>query len=437
MKKEKVPVSGELQPIASECLTMAALAAPLARKDQVLKRSVLVPVMAMAFLAVSWWFLASLQDDPAMAVRGDDYWAMSTWFSSFGPFPYTHFGPGYPFLIHLLRSIGVTMFGLLILQKAMVAALGYAIYRIGRLLGLPVAVAAAAGFAFTIFPIVQATSSLFFSETFYLLLIVFATWLFLDAKRLQGRALLLRLVLTFGLLGLAALVRGNALVLLASFALIGCFRFPLRAVILAAVIGGVPILGWSAMNYQWYGHFKPTSSGDANIAASLVGPVMADLEGKPRVAGPEVWIESGGRWQDHAPNLFEFSLAARKMAIAYAAQHPVAVVIGNVKGWFHSLLGPARADILQFFGPNAQWLVAVSLAVRAALLAGLLGFFAGGAWRRQTTFAAVLLCLLFAHVVPAGAAGYARFGFPIDAFSVLALALLVQYCRHRGQVPAA
>ena len=402
------------------------------------KRYVVVTMMALVWLAVSWMFLASLRDNPAMAVRGDDYWTMSTWFSGSGPYPpypYTHFGPGYPFLIHVLRSVGVTMFGLLLLQKLMIAALGYSIYRMGRLLDLSAGAAAAAGFAFTIFPIAQATSSLFFSETFYLLLVALATWLFLDAKRLKGQALLVRLVLTFALLGLAALVRGNALVLLACFALIGCFRFRLRAVILAAVIGGLPILGWSAMNYQWYGHFKPTSSGDANIAASLVGPVMAELEGKPRRAGPEVWIT--GRWQDHAPNLFAFSLAARKLAIAYAAQHPAAVVAGNVKGWFRSLLGPARADILQFLGPDAQWLVGVSLAVRAALLAGLIGFFASGAWRRQTTFAAILLCLLFAHVLPAGAAGYARFGFPMDAFSVLALALLMQRYRNRGQMRAA
>ncbi len=228
--------------------------------------------MAAIWLAVSGVFLVTLWHDPSMAVRGDDYWAMSNWFSSLEPYPYSHFGPGYPFLIYLLRSLGGTMFALLVLQKLMIATTGYLIYRIGRLLALPAAAAVAAGFAFTLFPIAQATSSLFFAETFYLLLIVLAAWLFLDAGRLKGRPLLMRLILTFLLLGLTALVRGNALVLLVVFAAIGVFRFPFRPLVVAAVIGGMPILGWSAMNYHWYGHFKPTSSGDANVAASLVGP---------------------------------------------------------------------------------------------------------------------------------------------------------------------
>ena len=385
--------------------------------------------MAAIWLAVSGVFLVTLWHDPSMAVRGDDYWAMSNWFSSLGPYPYSHFGPGYPFLIYLLRSLGGTMFALLVLQKLMIATTGYLIYRIGRLLALPAAAAVAAGFAFTLFPIAQATSSLFFAETFYLLLIVLAAWLFLDAGRLKGRPLLMRLILTFLLLGLTALVRGNALVLLVVFAAIGVFRFPFRPLVVAAVIGGMPILGWSAMNYHWYGHFKPTSSGDANVAALLVGPVMSELEGRPRIAGPEAWFD--GRWQDHAPNLFEFSLMARKKATAYALEHPVPVVVGNVKGWFHSLLGPAQADIGQLTGPAATWVVGLSLAVRGALLLGLIGFFLCGTWRGQKLYAALLLGLLFAQVLPAGAAGYARFGFPMDAFSVLALALLVMQFRRR------
>ena len=384
------------------------------------------------WLVMSAVFLVPLWSQPTLAVRGDDYWQMSEWFASSGsfldrPYPHSHFGPGYPLLIHLLRTAGVGMFGLAVLQKLMVAVTGIALYRLGRTLGLAPMIALAAAAAFTIFPVVQANSSLFFAETFYLMLssIAVAT-LFGQIKR-RGGASPGWLLLGYGLLGAAALVRGNALVLLAGCAVIGVFTLPWRKLVIPVAIAALPILGWSALNWHWYGYFKPTSAGDAALAAVIVGPVMTAREGRPRVAGPEAWID--GPWQARYANLFELAQDTRRMAVEYAKTHPGPVLLGNVQGWFKGLLGPAKADLSGLLGGQWPAWTGLSLAVRGVLLAGMLGFFVAGGLRQQPAFAAFLCVMLAAHILAAGAAGYSRFGFPVDAFSVLALALFLQTTR--------
>ncbi|MGE0315481.1 MAG: hypothetical protein AB7P21_28015 [Lautropia sp.] len=390
----------------------------------------------VAWLVASSLFLLPVLADPTQAVRGDDYWTMSEWFGHFGPWPHTHFGPGYPLLIFVLRAGGLTMLGLAVLQKLMLVGIAAAIYRIARLYRLPPLVALATAAAFTVFPVIQTYSSLFFAETFFLLLATWGVRHFVGAC-LQGRSAgPMRLVGAFALLGVAALVRGNALVLLAGCTLIGFVWLPWRGLLLAALVGALPVLGWSTLNWHWYGHFKPTSSGDAAIGASIVGPVMSELEGIPReVGGPEIWIK--GRWQDQFPNQFELSIATKAMAIDYARKHPVPVVLGNVKGWFKALLGPGQADLETFFGTVGTWLAALSLTIRAALLVGMLGYFASGTARRTPAFAGCLLAMLVGHVIAGGAAGHSRFGFPVDTFAVIATALwLHAMCRPRPRAAA-
>ncbi|MGE0798197.1 MAG: hypothetical protein AB7G13_19315 [Lautropia sp.] len=383
-----------------------------------------------AIAAIALWALVSLAflvpvwQTPTLAIRGDDYWAMSEWFAALGPYPHSYFGPGFPLIIHLLRGAGITLFGLIVVQKLMVGLTGLVLYRLGRLLGLSELAAIAAAGAYTIFPVVQANSSLVFAETPYLLFSTLAVTLIIAQAKQPARSTLAWLTLAFALLGFAALVRGNALVLWPACGLIALARLPWTRVLVAGLIGAAPVLGWSALNYHWYGYFKPTSSGDAAVAASLVGPVMTELEGRPRFAGPDVWID--GPWQAHYANLFEFSRHTRELAIEYAKAHPGEVIHGNIKGWVKTLVGPGRNDFDELLPAHDEWLTILSLAIRGLLLAGLVAYVATGAARRQLAFSVVLAAMLLAHVAASGAAGYSRFGFPVDAYSVLALALAWQ-----------
>lgn len=226
------------------------------------------------------------------------------------------------------------------------------------------------------------------------------------------------------LLGLSALARGNGLIFFAGLGLLLLFRCNWKKVLVAGIIGALPVLAWSGLNYHWYGHFKPTSSGDANVAASIVGPVMAELEGQQRTWGPDQWL-NGEDWTTLYDNQFEFAAAMRDRAVTWAKEHPVQVAVGNVKGWFRSLLGPGAADISRLTGPVAGVVISVSIAVRFSLLIGLAAFFVSGAWRQQRLLALIVLLGLISHIVAPGAAGLARFGFPIDALNTIALVALL------------
>lgn len=400
---------------------------PMAKPDAAIGRWVAFGVLA--WLAASVLFLVPIVANPDLAIRGDDYWGFSQWFGSSEPYPHTFFGPSYPLFIRILRELGMTLLPFLVLQKLLLLLNGYLLYRLGRGFGLPLRLAAVAGLAYAVYPLNQAFSSLVFAETFYVTLLLGGLSFVLPAIRAGRWADFSTLLVGFTLLGLAALARGNGLVLCAGLGLLALYRCPWQKALLAGLIGALPILAWSGLNYHWYGHFKPTASGDANIAASIVGPIKAEQEGKSRFTGLEIWVRQP--WHDHYPNQFEYALGARKLALDFARENLGAVAVGNVKGWVSTFVGPGRQEYIGAFGPAGDVLTAVSLGIRLLLLAGLLAYFLTGAWRRFPLYTGVLGMVLVAHVLTAGAAGFARFGVPLDAFTTLALALSLAAWRER------
>ena len=383
------------------------------------------------WLTVSVFFLTPLWFEPTLAIQNDNYWNMSEYFHSLGPYPFSHFGPGFPFLIYLLRSIGIDMLGVVIIQKIIVAFTGIALYHLGRTIGLKPIISLCAATAFTVFPVVQAYSSIFVTETFYLLLSSIGVAIIFRQIKKHSDPSLVWLILGYSALGIAALVRGNAVMLLIGCIVIGLFTtLPRHKILIAGIIAIIPILSWSALNWHWYGHFKLSSSGDAAVATSIIGPVMIERTGMVQRAEPEIWFSSDEL--KRYDNLFELSNDARKIAIDYAMKHPLPVIVGNVKGWFHGLLGPGEANFRYLFGsPSSNTYTVLSFMVRGALLIGLIGFFVIGGYRQQTAFAVFLCVMLAAHLLTAGAAGHSRFGYPIDAFSVLALAFFLQHLFYR------
>ncbi|WP_244072068.1 glycosyltransferase family 39 protein [Nitrosomonas sp. PY1] len=383
------------------------------------------------WLATSVFFLAPLWSEPTLAVQNDDYWSMSEYFHSLGPYPFSHFGPGFPFLIYLLRSIGIGMLGVVIIQKVAIAFTGIALYHLGRTIGLKPIISLCAATAFTVFPVVQAHSSLFLTETFYLLFSSIGVATVFHQIKKHSDSSLAWLTLGYSVLGIAALIRGNAMILLIGCLIIGLFTIlPKRKIFIAGIIAIIPILSWSALNWYWYGHFKLSSSGDAAVATSIIGPVMAKETGMVFTAEPEIWFKTDEL--KRYDNLFELSSDAREIAINYAIERPLPVIIGNIKGWFHGLLGPGEANFRHLFGSSSSNAYTIlSLMVRGILLIGLIGFFVIGGHRQQTAFAFFVCVMLVAHLLTTGAAGHSRFGYPIDAFSVLALAFFLQHLFYR------
>jgi len=387
--------------------------------------SIAITVAFVLWLLVSSIFLIPLWFQPALAVQNDDYWLFSEWFGSNGPYPYSHFGPGFPYLIYLFRSIGLDMFGMAVILKIAVGLTGIALYHLGRTIGLHQIISFIAASAFTVFPIVQVYSSLFLAETLYLLLTSIATAIIFHQIQHKNNSSVGWLVLGYSILGLATLVRVNAVVLLIGCLIIGLFMLPWRKIIVAGVIAMIPILGWSSLNWHWYGHFKLTSSADSAIATSIIGPVMIKQTGIEHRAEPEIWFRPDEIKQYNS--LFDLSTSARDEAIDYALEHPIPVLIANIKGWFNSLVGVDKSKFQRLFGEiSYKFWMGLGLIIRSLLALGLVGFFIIGGYRHQLAFSAFLCVMLIAHLVTGGAAGHARFGYPIDAFSVLALAFFVQ-----------
>lgn len=386
--------------------------------------------IAIAFslwLLVSFVFVIPLWSQPTLAIQSDDYWLMSEWFSTNGPYPYSHFGPGFPYLIHLFRSIGFDMFGMVVILKIAIGLTGIALYHLGRAIGLHQIISFIAASAFTIFPVVQVYSSLLLAETLYLLLTSIALAVIFRQIQLKDNSSVGWLVLGYSILGIATLVRVNAMVVFVGCLIIGLFTLSWRKIIVVGVIAVIPILSWSAMNWHWYGHFKFTSSADSAIATSIIGPVMIKETGIEHRAMPEIWFEPN-EIKQYNNNLFNLSNDARDEAIDYALEHPISVIVGNIKGWFNSLVGADKSKFQRLFGEqlSSDFWTGLALIVRCVLALGLVGFFIIGGHRYQLAFSAFLCVMLIAHLVTGGAAGHARFGYPIDAFSVLALAFFVQ-----------
>lgn len=386
--------------------------------------TIAIAVAFVLWLLVSFIFVFPLWSQPVLAVQNDDYWRMSEWFGSDGPYPYSHFGPGFPFLIYLFRSIGFDMFGMVVILKIAIGLTGIALYHLGRTIGLHQIVAFIAAAAFTIFPIVQVYSSLFLAETLYLLLTSIAIAIILRQIQQKDNSSAGWLILGYSILGIAALVRVNAMLLLIGCLVIGLFTLSWRKIIVAGAIAIIPILGWSTLNWHWYGHFKFTSSADSAIATSIIGPVMIKQTGIAHRAEPNIWFEPDEIKQ--YSNLFELSNNARDEAIAYALAHPIPVIIANIKGWFNGLVGIDKSKFQRVFGEISNFWMGLALIIRCALAVGLIGFFIIGGYRYQLAFSAFLCLMLIAHLITGGAAGHARFGYPIDAFSVLALAFFAQ-----------
>lgn len=263
-------------------------------------------------------------------------------------------------------------------------------------------------------------------------------------------------------LGLSALTRGNGLLVLGWLVLLtgGLGIWHLRVAALASqgkrlllsacIMGGVGAMlvsAWSAKNLSDYGHFAPTSSGDHNIAVLWIGPARARSEGQVPAANLQIWADrmSLDGWSDP----FARAASAKAVALEWAQSHPLEVLEAFILGQLNTVLGPGRSMLVRFSPlPTAPlliwtmalralclgWLVLITIAI---IINNLLNISEGKIFESESRTVARMLRfrglvnalppdatvyllatwgLVVAHVVPAGAGGYARFFFPVLPF---------------------
>ena len=352
--------------------------------------------------------------DPAMAIQHDNFFLLARQIITEGTYTHTLFGPGYPaflvpfsLLLPKLATVAVVMVQVVLSTATiyLTALLAEAIFQEDNALPLVAAVLVA------IHPPSIIHTTLIITEPLYTFIIMIGFNVLMRGPQRVRHAAALGL-----LVGIGALTRGNGLIvgaLMTCYMLFSRYRPAITVLFLFAFM--LPVLMWSYHNLTTHGHFSPTSSGDYNIAALVVGPAKSLHEGLPMAGNLYIWIKD----MDEVPQGdFERAALVREMAYAWVTEHPMAFVKAFVLGQARVFVGPGAVHWKQITGISTQAiyaltfmnLLAVALAaIGVVVLRGRLPFIALG----------FLLLIVACHVLPTGAAGYSRFLVP--AYPVLAV----------------
>jgi hypothetical protein len=211
----------------------------------------------------------------------------------------------------------------------------------------------------------------------------------------------------------------------------GSFRRKALWFIAGVVLTTAPVF---VTNHARFGAFGYSTSGDYNIATLMIGPArVAGIDG-PRPAPGDVWRQPGDRFE----NNFQESRALRDRAVAWALDHPREVVAANLAGWARSSIGGATTEAERWWGVAwpGRYVTVFRVTVAILALLGVIQLAQRRQWALATLVAGMPLVSFVAHVLPAGAGGYYRFGFPLD-LSLVPGAAIALGALLRGTRPAA
>jgi len=378
--------------------------------------------------------LAPVMTTPSLAISSDNYIRVAERWKQSGIFPDTNYGPIYIIYVSLFPA-GALGLRLLVLSQAFLSmATAWVVFAIARQLTSNAAIPAAAAMLWMLSPLRMIYQGLISTETLYVFLLYLAIYLFLRREHL------LYLVAAGVVMGIAALTRGNCLIVGLVLALYG-FRtqgwLKPRPALFAALFLA-PVLLVSGNNYAKYGAFKPTASGDYNIATLIVGPEALGLEDGGHV---NLWTLPGETF----PNTFVEGRVLRGRALAFARQHPYMIVRANLIGYLKSISGSGYALWSKDWGVAGKRLAILGTLYRLAGYGLSLAWLAWWLFRKHPAripvdpFLPILyLTLLISHIVPAGAAGYSRFSLPVDPVAILIAVMALQRLagKLRGAGPA-
>ena len=334
--------------------------------------------------------------------------------------------PGYPAFIALVHLVSPSIRLLVILQIALTAVITILAYRVTKLLfderaGLLAALIAA------IDPVSATHSVYVLSETLFTLLLLLATWLWLEAVRV--RALPLGAVSGVAY-AMAAFVRPVGLYLLIVLVPLSLL-FPkgprkYRALLALVVTAGfvVPVGLWMVRNQRVTGSLLFTSNQGYNLLLNTAAGGLAYDEHLPLAN-----VKARLRAQVDAVLQGDTNEAHRdreetRLALGIIRKHLGGTAVEGLKGAFLMLTGPGEASLDQLLsGPGRQGTPGtILLPIEVLLLAVALIGAAIGLWRALTfpswrrSLWVPLAFIAYFLVLSAGPEAYSRFRVPIVPF---------------------
>lgn len=383
--------------------------------------------------------------DPELARLPDDYVAFGRWWAEEGRYPVPTMGPILPALTRLLAGIPEDLARRVMVVLTTVGwGLGLvALLRLGRALRAPEPVRLAAVAALGLDSAYLVHSTMVGVEAYYAAALLAGLALWVEATEMAAcRDAVPRLVASGGALGVAALTRGQGLLVIGVLTLVLVLRGRTRTLAPAFLAAAMALpLGWGAHNARETGTFRITTAADYNFAVLVVGPAYAAAHDTPYhqdlglyrdVLPPETVYEARTLFREPA-----LARRARDEALTWARSHAPEVTVAIVRGQARMLVSPGLAGLKRILPDGIAWaLAAPTLVLRVGLLlllgAGIVRVLRRGAAIRMRVLAAILCALVAAHVLPTGAAGNSRFLMPVLPLLYLAAGAVAATAKKRA-----
>lgn len=355
--------------------------------------------------------------NPTLAISPDNYLDLAQEWRQTGIFPDSYFGPLYIAYIALFLGITNNIPFIILSQLFLSIATAYIVYRIAWYSTENQFIATIATALWLLLPLRIIYQGMVLTETLYIFLMYLGILLSFNSK--NGLSLAFSGI-TFSL---AALTRGNSLIIGAMLFLYLLSSTGIKQIrpYIYIIFFTIPILIWSWNNYIQYHSFKPTASGDYNIAALIIGYEKRASMGLPQVGNADVWKLPG----EVFANTFEEGKSVKERALFFAYYHPYEILRSNIIGWIRSITGSGFAQWQLIWGDIGTIIAILGSVFRVSIFAVSLSWLSMSLIRyrsitKPNSFLVFIYAVsFFAHVIPAGASGYSRFSLPVDPIAII------------------
>lgn len=358
--------------------------------------------------------------------------------------------PGYPIFVAMIYALFGARHWIVLLTHIVLSTLTTGLIFATTKRFFNEASAVIAGALFALHPIASFTAATMYTETFFIFLLSLLFYLATIAsekiQRVSTSVILLCWLLIGSIAGFATVVRVSMLYFAPLLLLtwIGFLPTAMRlrlAMLITAIIGFVlPLVPWSLYNYNRFGSYRLSASGEYNLLVLTIGQAFAKggLEEYRRIRREFIPLAMERMQRDGLdPQSQPLHRAKyyREVALEKLRENPGVVLQGFARGALKFWIVPSRASGESFIGNTRgiTRLLFTGIFVYAILLQLVILFSALYGLRklarqRQWLWVSTFLLAAFYFTLTAGAAGSSRFFLqvlpfilPISAYGIVNL----------------
>ncbi|MDW8104182.1 MAG: glycosyltransferase family 39 protein [Armatimonadota bacterium] len=347
--------------------------------------------------------------------------------------------PGYPLFVAAVYAVFGIRPWVVLLVHILLSAVSAALLMGAVRTTIGERSAVVAGMLFAVHPVATFTAISMFSETFFLFLLCLLLYVMAFTWQSQqssaASVLAVAMWLSIGVIaGMSTVVRVSMLYLAPLLILlwIGFSPTPLRqrATCFFAALAGfaLPLLPWSLHNYQRFGSYRLSASGEYNLLVLTVGQAfakggLAEFERVKRELTAEALQRMRQDGLPPATKPLHRARYYRQLALEKLYRHPRVVlrgcILGAVKFWFlpsrasgESFLGDTRGTTRFLLGGALFYAAALQVLLVTSALYGIHQLWK----RRQALWALTLVLAALYFTLGTGAAGSSRYFLQVLPF---------------------